>query len=227
LNGAVSKTVVGLTVHRGFESLPLRWLKWPICSAGRSVLDIATSVAVRDRPDLRDGRAAASGVALGPPRHPPQRDRHEHRSRGAGRRALLADRLDATICWSRRRPPCWPAQSASGCSMCSTSWRTPTGRATRTGASRAGCGSCRRCCSSSRGTSACTTYTTSARASRTTTCSVPTTRTRSSTTCVRHNRVEVRSPRLTATSNRMSPVRIGQEYFLSRKGGWLLSATYE
>jgi hypothetical protein len=24
LNGAVSKTVVGLTVHRGFESLPLR-----------------------------------------------------------------------------------------------------------------------------------------------------------------------------------------------------------
>jgi hypothetical protein len=26
LNGAVSKTVVGLTVHRGFESLPLRFL---------------------------------------------------------------------------------------------------------------------------------------------------------------------------------------------------------
>jgi hypothetical protein len=26
LNGAVSKTVVGLSVHRGFESLPLRFL---------------------------------------------------------------------------------------------------------------------------------------------------------------------------------------------------------
>src|SRR5215218_9446948 len=48
---------------------------------------------VRDRPDLRDGRAAPPRVALGAPTHPPQRDRHQHRPRGARRRALLADRL--------------------------------------------------------------------------------------------------------------------------------------
>ena len=35
LNGAVSKTVVGLTVHRGFESLPLRLIAEmrAVCSA--------------------------------------------------------------------------------------------------------------------------------------------------------------------------------------------------
>src|SRR3954469_8723804 len=39
LNGAVSKTVVGGFVHRGFESLPLRWLRapWPLGQpAGRA-----------------------------------------------------------------------------------------------------------------------------------------------------------------------------------------------
>ena len=78
--------------------------------------------------------AAAPGLPIGAPAHPAQRDRDEHRARGAGWRRCAGWWGGASTCSCRCRPPCSPARRACGCSTCSTSSRTPTGRARATGA---------------------------------------------------------------------------------------------
>ena len=67
LNGAVSKTVVGLTVHRGFESLPLRSIEPnPARDAGsRLSLLLVTKFLV---PAILDGSPPVSARAAPNPR---------------------------------------------------------------------------------------------------------------------------------------------------------------
>ena len=78
--------------------------------------------------------AAAPGLPIGAPAHPAQRDRDEHRARGAGGRRCAGWWGGASSCSCRCRPHCSRARRACGCSTSSTSSRTPTGRAPATGA---------------------------------------------------------------------------------------------
>jgi hypothetical protein len=69
LNGAVSKTVVGLTVHRGFESLPLRYKSELSAICWRFVSRVTARRRARSR-QRASANASSGGGSF--PRHSPR-----------------------------------------------------------------------------------------------------------------------------------------------------------
>ena len=77
MNGAVSKTVVGLSVHRGFESLPLRlkggiWVLSGVCAREVPVRGPAGKTAGDRSGPLAGGAHWRIGWRIADPRPPPR-----------------------------------------------------------------------------------------------------------------------------------------------------------